>query len=727
MANGPSIAKAYVQIIPSAQGIQGNLENLMSGEAETAGRSAGSKFSAAMGTALKFGAVAVTTAATGMAAFGKAAVEAGMGFDASMSQVAATMGTTVDQITELRELALEMGSTTAFSASEAADALNYMALAGYDADTSMTMLPNVLNLAAAGSMDLASASDMITDSQSALGLSLSETSVLVDQMAQTASKSNTSVSQLGEAILTVGGTASYMAGGTEELAAVLGVLADNGIKGSEGGTHLRNMLLSLSAPTDKAQATLQQLGVEIFDATGAMRSFSEIFPELNAAMAGMTDQEKLDAFATIFNSRDIASATALLNTSTERWTELGDAILDSAGAAEQMANTQLDNLAGDITIFKSALESTQIAISDGLTPTLREFVQFGTEGLSGLKEAIRGGGGLSEAAASIGNFLAEGISKAVAALPSILDAGGQLLAGLLHGFQANIPMIAEGAVQAVSSLVGFLIQNLPLILDTGMQMIPALISGLAAALPELIGYLPELVLSIGQALMDNLPVIVDAGINLLGAVLQGIVATMPELMAYIPVIINDLFNALIRGIATLKTSGVRLAGSVLDGIKSLIGNFSTIGQNIVQGIWSGISGSLTWIKNMITGWVGNVLDFIKKLFGINSPSALMRDEVGRFLALGIGVGFVDEMGTVERSMQDAMPDLGAMVPDDYKIIPFSTAASYRATYQQSDPTVNYGGVTINVYAQPGEDINTLADVVMRKMQTAVERRNAVWA
>ena len=159
-------------------------------------------------------AIGAAFAATGaaMIAFGKQSVQTGMQFDSSMSQVAATMGTTVDQIGELRDFAQEMGATTAFSATQAADALNYMALAGYDAETSMSMLPNVLNLAAAGGMELASASDMITDSQSALGLTLSETSQLVDKMAKASSKSNTSVAQLGEAILTVGGTAKMMAG-----------------------------------------------------------------------------------------------------------------------------------------------------------------------------------------------------------------------------------------------------------------------------------------------------------------------------------------------------------------------------------------------------------------------------------------------------------------------------------------------------------------------------------
>ena len=320
------------------------------------------------------------------AGFG-AAVKTTMDFDSAMSQVAATMGkTTKDMESEqvsvdgftgsLRDLAVEMGSKTAFSATEAAEALNYMALAGYDAQTSAEMLPKVLNLAAAGNMDLATASDMVTDSQSALGLSLEETGTLIDQMARTSSKSNTSVEQLGSAILTVGGTAKVMKGGTEELNAVLGVLADNGVKGAEGGTALRNILLSLGSPTDKAAKQLQALGVSVYDSEGKMKDMRDLMPELNSALSQLTDEERTQAIASIFNKRDLKSVNALLSTSTDRWDELSGAISDSGGAAEQMADTQLDNLGGSLTILKSALEGLAINVGDVLTPYIKKLAEW---------------------------------------------------------------------------------------------------------------------------------------------------------------------------------------------------------------------------------------------------------------------------------------------------------------------------------------------------------------
>ena len=303
-------------------------------DAESKASSFGDKLKSGLGTVAKVGAAAIGAASTAVVAFGKSSVDAGMTFDSSMSQVAATMGTTVDQIQDLRDFAQEMGSKTAFSATQAADALNYMALAGYDAETSMEMLPNVLNLAAAGGIDLAYASDMITDSQSALGLSLDETSELVDKMAAASSKSNTSVAQLGEAFLTVGGTAKSLAGGTTELSTVLGILADNGVKGAEGGTALRNIILSLSAPTDTAAEAMQKLGLEVFDAAGDLRPMEEIFEDLNGALEDMTEGEKTQALNKIFNKVDLKSVNALLATSSDRWYELGDAIDNSFANVE---------------------------------------------------------------------------------------------------------------------------------------------------------------------------------------------------------------------------------------------------------------------------------------------------------------------------------------------------------------------------------------------------------
>lgn len=388
-----------------------------------------------------------------IAAVGAASLKVGMDFDKAMSQVAATMGKTVDEISDLREFAQEMGATTAFSATQAAEGLNYMALAGYSAEESMKMLPTVLNLAAAGNMELATASDMVTDAQSALGLTTKETVDLVDQMAKASSTTNTSVSQLGEAMLTVGGTAKMMKGGTKELSQVLGLLADNGIKGAEGGTALRNILLALSAPTSKAATEMNKLGLDVFDANGNMRSMEDIIGDLNGALAGMSDEERTKAISNIFNKRDLKSVNALLGTSAERWNEVGNAIANAGGAASQMADTQLDNMAGSLTLLKSALEGAGIAISDVLAPVVRKIADFITNLVTKFNE------------------LSPTAQKIIVVIGTIVAAIGPLL--LIFGTLAS----SIGSIIGLVGIIGPIIAGLTI----PFSSIIAIIAGVVAA------------------------------------------------------------------------------------------------------------------------------------------------------------------------------------------------------------------------------------------------------
>lgn len=411
---------------------------------------------------MKKGALVATGAiATGLTAFGVSSVKAGAEFDTSMSQVAATMGKTNTELQQevgevdlawghfsgnLREYAQEMGKHTAFSATEAADALNYMALAGYDTQKSMQMLPNVLNLAAAGSMDLATASDMATDASSALGLSTKETTALIDKMAMASSKSNTSVAQLGDAMLTVGGTAKNLKGGTTELSTALGILADNGIKGSEGGTILRNVITSLTAPTSKAKGELEALGVSVFDSEGNMRSMNDIMGDLNSSMSNMTGKERAEAMSKIFNKRDLKGIEALLAGAGDRWNELSGYIDKAQGSAQKMADTKLDNLQGDITLLKSAWEGLQISVSDKATPALRGLVQaltWAIDHASTLGPIILGVAtafGVFAVAINIGSIIGA-VTTAMAAFNAVLAANPigivvALIAGLVVAFTA---------------------------------------------------------------------------------------------------------------------------------------------------------------------------------------------------------------------------------------------------------------------------------------------------
>ena len=603
----------------------------------------------AISTGMKVAGAAIGAATTAAAGFAAASVKVGADFDTSMSQVAATMGVTVDEISGLRDYAQQMGSTTAFSATQAADALNYMALAGYDADKSMQMLPNVLNLAAAGSMDLAAASDMVTDAESALGLKTEDMEGFVDQLAKTASKSNTSVAQLGDAILTVGGTAKVLSGGTTELNTSLGILADNGIKGAEGGTKLRNVILSLSAPTDKAATMLETLGVSTVDAEGNLRPLESIMGELSKSLEGMGTADKADIINTIFNKQDIAAVNALLDTDVSRWNELSAAIDDSKGAADAMANTQLDNLAGDITLFQSALEGAQIAISDVLTggskdEGLRAFVNLGTEGISKVTEAFKSGG-LTGAMEAFGSFLSDALNMIIAKLPEFINAGMQLLGALGQGIIDNLPTIVDAAVQIVVQLAQGLVEALPELvtgfitliealktslaenaeplLDAGRQLLEYIWTGISENLPTFLesvyAALPDLISQITDFIRENGADFIGAGLDLMLNMIEGIMESFPDVIGSITDLLVEMVltltdpTNLAKFIIAAGDIIMALANGLLEAIPKLIDAIPQIISNLVAALVAALPEILAVGIQLLFALVTGIVQAIPRL------------------------------------------------------------------------------------------------------------------
>lgn len=411
----------------------------------------------------------VKALANGLKTLATAAVGVGSDFESGMSQVAATMGITTEEIAngseefdKLNKAAKDAGATTQFSATQAAEALNYMALAGYDADKAIETLPTVLNLAAAGGMDLATASDMVTDSMSALGDSAGTTESFVDKMAKTSQKSNTSVQQLGEALLTVGGTAKTLAGGVTEANTVLGIFADNGVKGAEGGTALRNVILSLTAPTDTAKKKIEELGLKVFDAEGNMRPLNDTFNDLNGILGTMTQGEQTEVLNEIFNKVDLKSVNALLANSGERFDELSGYISDCDGAAENMAATMNDNLQGKVTILKSGLEGLGIAAYEKFKTPLTNAVENITEVIGKLQNDLTDGslsGALDKIATGFGNLVEKASEIVAAVLPALLKGLGwiadngeaivSILTGIGVGFAAfKVASLIQGVVTA---------------------------------------------------------------------------------------------------------------------------------------------------------------------------------------------------------------------------------------------------------------------------------------
>lgn len=553
----------------------------------------------------------VTAAVAGL---GTAAVKTTADFDTSMSQVQATMGITKDAMSELngesvntvealRDLAKQMGSETAFSASECADAMNYLALAGYDTQEIYDTLPTVLNLAAAGGIDLASASDMVTDAMSALGMETREADTMVDQMSKTASTTNTSVAQLGEAILTIGATAKTVKGGTAELNTALGILANNGIKGAEGGTHLRNVILALQSPTDKAAACMESLGVEVYDSEGNMRSLNDILGDLNTSMDGMTSAEKQNILSSIFNKTDLAAVNSLLSNTGDSWDSLQQSITESGGAAQQMADTQLDNLSGQITILKSALEGLAISFGEILMPKIRaaaKKIQEFVDKLNGMndeqKETVVK---IAAVVAAIGPMLIlfgkvtstvgtamkgfSGLTKGIAKL-GVKIAGSS---GSITGLGSALGAVA-GPVLAVVAVIGTLAAAFATLWKTNDEFRENIIGTW--------NQIKETVSGFCQGIVDRL--------NSLGFEFESITEVLSAVWQGFCELLAPVFEGVFNHIAnTLST--------VLDVILGIVDVFISVFQGDWSGAWEAVKGIFTTMWEGLVSWFENILNTLK--------------------------------------------------------------------------------------------------------------------
>ena len=578
----------------------------------------------------------------GVTALGTASVTTAANFESSMSQVQATMGITKDAMSTvngqsvntmdtLSKLAKKMGAETAFSASECAEALNYLALAGYDTQQMCDTLPTVLNLAAAGDIALADASDMVTDAMSALGMGVDEAETMVDQMAKTASTTNTSVAQLGEGILTIGATAKSIKGGTAELNTALGILANNGIKGAEGGTHLRNIILSLQNPTDKAAAQMEALGLSVYDSEGNMRSMNDILGDLNKSMDVMTSAEKSNIISTIFNKTDLSSVNALLANTGETWDSLQKSITDSGGAAQQMADTQLDNLQGQITILKSALEGLAISFGELLMPAIKQivgWVQKFVDWLNGMndgtKKVIMT---VALLAAALGPVLIV-IGKVISAVGTIMTVVPKI-AGVINtvkgAFAAlNTTMLANPItliIAAIAALVAafiYLWNNCDGFRQFWIDLwenVKQTAVTVWNAIKEFFAQVWEAIKGVFTTVFNVIKTLVTTYFNIYKTIIQTVLTIIQTVITTvwntIKTVITTVLNAIKTIFSTVWNAIKTIISAVVGAIKGLItGDFTAV-KNSITTIMNTIKSTISTIWNTIKSTISTVLGAIK--------------------------------------------------------------------------------------------------------------------
>jgi TP901 family phage tail tape measure protein len=558
----------------------------------------------------------VKALANGLKTLATAAVGVGSDFESGMTLVAATMGITTEEIAagseefdKLQKAAKEAGATTQFSATQAAEALNYMALAGYDADKSIETLPTVLNLAAAGGMDLATASDMVTDSMSALGDAAGTTEGFVDKMAKTSQKSNTNVQQLGEAILTVGGTAKNLAGGVVEMNTVLGIFADNGVKGAEGGTALRNVILSLTAPTDKAKKQMEALGLQVFDTNENMRPLNETFNDLNGILGTMTQGEQTEVLNSIFNKVDLKSVNALLANSGERFDELSGYISDCDGAAADMAATMNDNLQGKVTILKSGLEGLGIAAYEKFKTPLTNAVENITEVIGQLQTDLTDGslsGALEKIATGFGNMVEKASEIVAAILPTLLEGlgwiadNGETIVSVLAGIGAGFAVFKVATLinTVITAMQGFKAAV------AAAQVVQALMNVTMAANPIIL--VVTLIAVLVAAIVGFIATNEDARaalVNVWEAIKTAIGTVVEKIVTFFTETIPNAFNKVINFVKSNNWQGLLLllVNPFAGAFKLLYDNcegFRNIINNLVEQIKSAFNGVVNFLKEL---------------------------------------------------------------------------------------------------------------------------------
>lgn len=310
-------------------------------------------------------------------------------FQEQMSGVKAISGATTEEIAQLSNKAKEMGASTKFTATEAGQAMEYMAMAGWKTEDMLGGIEGIMNLAAASGEDLAGVSDIVTDALTAFGLSASDAGHFSDVLAQASSNANTNVSMMGSTFQKVAPVAGALGYSVEDMSLGIGLMANASIKAEVAGTSLKTALANMAKPTDAQAAAMEKYGISLTNADGSMKSFGDVVKNLRSSLGGLSEAEQVAAATTIFGKESFAGMLAIVNASEADFNKLTDAVYNCDGAAKQMAETKLDNLNGSITLAQSAFDALQVELGELLLPTLTEGVKRFTEIVNAVTNFVR--------------------------------------------------------------------------------------------------------------------------------------------------------------------------------------------------------------------------------------------------------------------------------------------------------------------------------------------------
>lgn len=580
-------------------------------------------------SAVKTGLTAVTGAATAFAGY---AVKVGSDFEASMSKVQAISGATAEEIGQLEAKAKEMGASTKFSATESAEALQYMAMAGWKTNDMLGGLEGIMNLAAASGEDLALTSDIVTDALTAFGLKASDSGHFADVLAKASSNANTNVAMMGYTFKYAAPLAGALGYSIEDTALAIGLMANAGIKSETAGTALRSMFSNLTSAVELTGDKLGKYVIDTQNADGSMVPLKETLDDLRYAFSQMTEAEKTANAESIAGKEAMSGLLAIVNASEADYEKLANAIADSDGAAKEMAETMQDNLQGKFTIMKSALEGLGISFYDYLETPLKEVVDEATDYLVRLNNSLKNVGlvGFSD---SWKQILGEILEEIAAKGPEMIKAAGDLILDFLDGIEQNSDEVAAAGVELVIAFSEAMLKVTVKLADVGLALVVSLV----------------------QYLVSNASRLGPVALNLVVQFVTGLISGKVKLAKPAKELIEEL------------------AGKLKTNITSKI---PEVGRQLVNGLIQGIKSGWGNLKGFVGGWANDIVNSVKSKFGIHSPSAVFRDQVGRMLGLGMmqGLESTEELliDTVE-TIGERLIDANVSVQEKLKLLDIEAA------------------------------------------------------
>lgn len=539
--------------------------------------------------------------------FGKDVVNTGMQFEQGMANVSAISGATGAELTALSDKAKEMGATTKFSALEAADAMSYMGMAGWNSSQMIDGIAGIMNLAAASGEELAGVSDIVTDALTAFGLKASDSAQFADVLAVASSKSNTNVSLLGESFKNVAATAGAMGYSMQDTTTALGLMANAGIKGSDAGTSLRGVMTRLAKPTAEVKQAMTALGISAVNTDGSMKPLSTLIPELQTAFLSLTDSEKGQYATMIAGKNALSGFLSIVNSSPDDFYSLSDAINNSEGAAQSMADTMNDTVSGKLTLLKSQFEGVKIAIFDALgSSQFKGVLQSMSDGLGAITPAV------STLTVAIGNGL-------FYAIQGIYNIGMTVFTAVKTAVENNQPAIERlhtafdniksSIIKAFSGNGTALIQTLANVIIPTLCNSLSLVLNIASGVISVASALSPVIAGIAGAVTAYKIAVTAA--NVVEGIRNGLIAFSAVMTGTQAAAFAPLTTATIAQIAA--TSALNVVTGVFGAIMTFV--TSPIGLVVIAiGAVIAIGVALHEHWDTVKQWAGNLWNGIKNIF-----------------------------------------------------------------------------------------------------------------